>query len=1012
MREALHVAADTPLRQALALMTARHETAVVLVEGGVPTGLFTERDAVRACLESDIDELLVGQTVEADPLTAVADAELVDAYRAMLAAGVRHLLVVDGEGLLIGVVEESDLVAHFGIEHFAHLDPVSRLMSRSVVTLGPRATMRELARQLRRHAIGSVVIEKNRRPVGIVTVTDLTRALADGTDLDAVRLESVMSSHLVTADADESVFAAAQRMRGAGVRHLVVVRAGRAIGMLTEHDVVQTMESGYSDVLRRIIGQQAQEIESQRRRLSERGLIDQLLTRSHGLGLVMVAAPGRVTFANAAARKLLGASESGGDDLEALLAGLSPGNRDALLALAAAPPLGEQTLRIVEPACDIGVRAIGIDVAGGGAGLSGLMLVLNDETLAERTEELLEFNQHVVREMPHMVIWVDAAGDVVHANAAVHRTLGEAPGALLGRSLRDIFAQCPSDHVTNGLERLQRSGNEVFRSELRASDGRRIPVEVYGSRLSFRGRDYYGGFIRDLTDQHVVERALEDAEQRLLALVQASPDYIAVQDGEGRWQMANRSGLAMFGLEQVDYQGLTDEELAARCPRPFADSLARGARTSAQAWQEGKPLRAIHALPDGDGSTRYLDMIKVPIFDDQGRRKALVVIGRDVTERIRAERERDASDERLRTAVAAMDDLLLVLDAAHRLVDHFPRDSEALRLHSPDPPIGKPIDAVLPAHVAALYEQAVEALGSSGKAQGFDYALSTADGGERWFSARLSARSDRVAAAPGYTLVIRDISDRKQAEAQVREINESLEERVAERTSEMQAALSELESFSYSISHDLRTPLRAIEGFGRLLETDYGDRLDDVGRDYLSRVRLAAQRMAGLIDDLLDLARVSRKNLQKQEVDISAMAHEVAQEIRERQPWRNVTISIEPRLNGRADPVLLRVVLDNLIGNAWKFTGGIADATIRVGRERHQGRDWFFVRDNGAGFDMAYADRLFKPFQRLHAMSEFEGTGIGLATILRIVTRHGGQVQAEGRPGEGACFRFSLGDGA
>ncbi len=1009
MREPLHLAPDTPLRLAMASMSEKRESAIVVVCDGRPTGLFTERDAVRLCLETDLAEFLLGEACCHVPLTASRDTDFIVAYRSMLAAGERHLLVVDEEGILQGIVEEKDLVGHFGIEHFAHLDAVSRLMTCNVVSLRPFSTMRQAARALQRHSIGSVVVEDDGHPVGIVTLADLIRTLAGGGDLDRMRLDEVMSRRLITVEAEESVFAAARRMKQAGVRHLVVTGGGRTAGVLTEHDILQTLENRYSEVLRRIITEQAREIEAQRRHLRERDLLDQLLSRSHGLGLILIAEGKRVAFVNDAARKLL-AAEGSGSDLDGLLADLTPDNRCRLRELMADPPLQETTLLLHDAGREIGIRAIGVDGLGEASDSRGLLLIANDEALARRTEEMLEFNHQVVREMPHMVVWVDAQCRVVHANQAVHEALGHAPRSLLGGPLSNLAPDCSGAGLEDNLRQLKGQGSRTFRAQLRARDGRVLPVEVFGSHLSFRGQDYYGGFIRDLTDQQVVEQALAESQQRLLALVQASPDFILVKDGRNRWQVANQAGLEMIGLSDYDYFDRSDEELSRHCPPAYADSILRSARTCAQAWKERKPLRAIQTLPHPDGGTRYLDMIKVPVFDEHGAPRALVVIGRDVTARVRAEQERDQSVERLRAAVAAMDDLLLVLDDRHHLVDHYPRDSEALRLHSPGPLLGRPIEAILPDHVFELYDAATRRLESSGRPQGFDYALGDGQGQDHWFGARLTVQSAQGGNRPGFTLLIRDISVRKRAEAHVNELNESLEERVAERTGEMQAALSELESFSYSISHDLRTPLRAIEGFSRLLETEYRERLDDTAHDYLSRIRLAAQRMANLIDDLLDLARLSRKSLQKQRVDLSGMAAEVVAELRERQPWRLVSVHIEAGLAAEADPMLMRAVLDNLLGNAWKFTEGTADAAIEVGCERCDGGHKYFVRDNGAGFDMTYADRLFKPFQRLHSQSEFEGTGIGLATIHRIVTRHGGRVSAEGHPGEGACFRFTLGD--
>jgi signal transduction histidine kinase len=237
---------------------------------------------------------------------------------------------------------------------------------------------------------------------------------------------------------------------------------------------------------------------------------------------------------------------------------------------------------------------------------------------------------------------------------------------------------------------------------------------------------------------------------------------------------------------------------------------------------------------------------------------------------------------------------------------------------------------------------------------------------------------------------------------------QELEIRVRERTRELEAANKELESFSYSVSHDLRGPLRSIDGFSQLLASEYHDKLDDNGRRYLGRIRASAQRMGELIDDLLLLAQVSRAELHREPVNISDIARAAVAELRANEPGRSVRCEIQDGLTGEADQRLTRVMLDNLLGNAWKFTSKTQDPRIEFGADRRDAIPAYFVRDNGAGFDMAYSEKLFHPFQRLHRDSEFAGTGIGLATVHRIVTRHGGRVWAQGRVDGGATFFFTL----
>lgn len=265
-----------------------------------------------------------------------------------------------------------------------------------------------------------------------------------------------------------------------------------------------------------------------------------------------------------------------------------------------------------------------------------------------------------------------------------------------------------------------------------------------------------------------------------------------------------------------------------------------------------------------------------------------------------------------------------------------------------------------------------------------------------------------------------DVSDRAHRENAKSQINAQLERRVKERTAELQSANQELEAFCYSVSHDLRSPLRAIRGFAKAVIEDYQTVLDETGKDYLQRVCAATERMNQLIDDLLSLSRVTRTQMQRKPVNLSKMARAIATELQETQRDRPVRFKFTEGLMADGDPHLLQVMLENLLGNAWKFTSKTADACIEFGLsdrpvlaegKRYPGptnKTVYFVRDNGAGFNMSYADKLFAPFQRLHKTSEFEGTGIGLATVSRIVQRHGGQVWATSEVNSGATFYFTL----
>ena len=258
-----------------------------------------------------------------------------------------------------------------------------------------------------------------------------------------------------------------------------------------------------------------------------------------------------------------------------------------------------------------------------------------------------------------------------------------------------------------------------------------------------------------------------------------------------------------------------------------------------------------------------------------------------------------------------------------------------------------------------------------------------------------------------------DVTRQEQARIEIERLNRDLDQRVKERTADLTTANRELESFAYSISHDLRAPLRGIDGFSHLLAEEYGDKLDAQGCGYLERVRAAAQRMGSLIDDILELSRVSRLAMRREKVDLGNLATELLDEMRQTHPNRRVEGAIAPGCETDGDPRLLRVLMQNLLENAWKYTARQAHARIEFGRERlDTGETAFFVRDNGVGFDMKYADRLFTPFQRLHKPEEFAGSGIGLATVARIVHRHGGRVWVESVTGHGTTLRFVVGSGA
>ncbi|OHD91043.1 PAS domain S-box protein [Sulfuricurvum sp. RIFCSPLOWO2_12_FULL_43_24] len=276
-------------------------------------------------------------------------------------------------------------------------------------------------------------------------------------------------------------------------------------------------------------------------------------------------------------------------------------------------------------------------------------------------------------------------------------------------------------------------------------------------------------------------------------------------------------------------------------------------------------------------------------------------------------------------------------------------------------------------------------------------------------SVTLSPIKDSNGEIIGISKIVRDITEKKRAEDQIHTLNAELERKVVERTAALQSAYDEMEAFTYSVSHDLRSPLRATDGFSQALLEDYGSKLDATAQDYLSRIRSASQKMGGLIDDLLQLSRQTRTSMVPSTIDLGVIARQIISELVRQNPERHVEVIIGNDLNGYVDANLMHIALDNLLGNAWKYTSQHPTATIEFGSMTQNGEKVFFIRDNGAGFDMSYVDKLFKPFQRLHTVEEFAGNGIGLAMVYRIIKRHLGRVWAESEIEKGSTFFFVLG---
>jgi PAS domain S-box-containing protein len=385
-----------------------------------------------------------------------------------------------------------------------------------------------------------------------------------------------------------------------------------------------------------------------------------------------------------------------------------------------------------------------------------------------------------------------------------------------------------------------------------------------------------------------------------------------------------------------------------------------------------------------------------------GKRAAVVLIN-DVTERKRADEVR----AQLAAIVDSSDDAI-ISKTLGGVITSWNLGAERLFGYSAREAIGKPMLMLFPPDRTTEEAEILARIRRGEAVDHFDTVRVRRDGKEIDVSVALSAIRDARGQVVAASQIASDITDRKRAESEIQELNVELEERVQRRTADLEAANKELEAFSYSVSHDLRSPLRTVDGFSQVVLEDFGPQLPEEGRRHLQTIRDGAQRMGILIDDLLTFSRLSRQPLHKQTVNMSRMARATFDELSSEKRGRNVEIDISELAPAHGDPALLKQVWVNLLSNALKYTRKRETAVIEVGCKHENGADVFFVSDNGTGFDMQYAHKLFGVFQRLHRAEDFEGTGVGLAIVQRVIHRHGGRVWAEAVEGTGATFYFTL----
>jgi PAS domain S-box-containing protein len=623
---------------------------------------------------------------------------------------------------------------------------------------------------------------------------------------------------------------------------------------------------------------------------------------------------------------------------------------------------------------------------------------------ARSSQDLLRMiNENMVDVIGH----IDSRWRLVYASPSVQRMLGWLPEDLVGRpSIRYIY---PED-IRPMLHQLRvafagkvPSIRQEFR--FRRAEGEYSWVESE-TRLLYDSTGRFDGAIfgvRDISARMQAEHAYLRERNLLRTVIDNLPVAVYAKDLSCRKTLVNRLNWQNMGLSsETEAMGKTDHDTY---PPIIADVLHEDDR---RVMERGESiLGKEEQLPDSKGIFRTILTSKLPLKDSEGRIVGLVGIGMDISERKKAETALRESEEKYRRLIEFFPDGIFVHKNG-KVVFVNQTTVRALRAPNAEALIGRSLMSFVPPDYQTLVRDRVSRM-SEMKTQVpiVEEKFIRSDGS--LIDVEVTAIPFLMDGEPAVIGVARDITERKKAEEEIRRLNTELERRVKERTAQLENANRELEAFSYSVSHDLRAPLRSIEGFSQALQEDYRSDLDEQAQDYLQRIRSASKRMGYLIDDLLKLSRLTRGEIRLQRLDLTAIAQSVVEDLRRTEPDRSVECIIPAGLAAHGDERLIHAVLENLLGNAWKFTARRKHAKVELGITPSVGSETsFFIKDNGAGFNMENAGKLFHAFQRLHTVQEFPGNGIGLATVQRIIHHHGGRVWAEGETEKGATFFFTL----
>ena len=637
--------------------------------------------------------------------------------------------------------------------------------------------------------------------------------------------------------------------------------------------------------------------------------------------------------------------------------------------------------------------------------LLGFMGVIRDITDRKKADELAtRFGRIVEDSLNEVYLFDDTDLHFIEANRGARENLGYTMEELRKLTPIDIKPEYSASRFMDLLKPLRNNTRKkiLFESLHQRKDGSTYPVEVHLQRVNFGADTVFMAIILDITER----KEAKQLQEQLTSIFDATPDFIGITDPRGKFRYLNAAARRMIGIGP-------DEDIT-QCIIPDFHPK----RVTAQILNTAIPIAIREGIWHGETLLKTRDKKTIPtlqVFLAHKSRNGEVdffsTVARDITDLKNAEDElkqhRDHLEELVAKRSAVLKEQAQIIDQIHDSVistdleghiTSWNKGAERMLGYTTSEAMGKHISLIFPEeYYDFLQNDVITPLREHGDHE-VEARMRNKAGQLFYAHLSLSMLYDESGAPKGMVGYSIDITERKHTELLLQR-----------RTEELAAANKELEGFSYSVSHDLRSPLRAIDGFSLALAEDYQDLLDDTGKDYLNRLRNGAQRMGELIDDLLELSRVNRESLQRMQVNLSAMVQDVFKLLEERDPERNVTLHLTPNIQVYADHGLLRILIDNLLDNAWKYTSRNPHANIEFGVTEAQGEKTYFIRDDGIGFDMRYADRLFGAFQRLHHKDEFSGTGIGLATVQRIIHRHGGHIRAESEPGKGATFFFTLG---